>query len=91
MRKAVVVPRSLEVELQRESSLRDGSLDLVLKAQDLRTNSMTKVILNLQMGYVEKGSTINMHKNELSQAHYLPQGTSHPQETPPCCSTPAIV
>ena len=62
MRKVVVVPRSLEVELQRESSLRDGSLDLVLKAQDLRTNSMTKVILNLQMGYVEEGLKINMHK-----------------------------
>ena len=47
MRKAVVVPRSLEVESQRESSLRDGSLDLVLKAQDLGTNSMTKAVLNL--------------------------------------------
>ena len=42
MRKAVVVPRSLEVESQRESSLRDGSLDLVLEAQHLRTKFYDK-------------------------------------------------
>ena len=42
MRKAVVVPRSLEVESQRESSLRDGSLDLVLEAQDLSTKFYDK-------------------------------------------------
>ena len=38
--KAVVVPRSLEVQSQRKSSLSNASPKLVLKAQDLRTSSM---------------------------------------------------
>ena len=41
--KAVVVPRSLEVQSQRKSSLSNASPKLVLKAQDLRTSSMRKL------------------------------------------------